>query len=446
MRYLPLQNEDRAAMLAAIGAKSIDDLYRDVPREARLDNLIDLPRAAGEAEVERAFRRYAAQNKSAGAAPFFIGAGAYRHHVPASVDHLIQRSEFLTAYTPYQPEIAQGTLQALYEFQTQAAMLTGMEIANASMWDGSTACAEAALMAARVTKRKKVILSGGLHPHYAETTRTMAGNGGVDLVACAPAIDAEAAVLAALDEQTAAVIVQYPNVFGALTDLAPIAEAAHAKGALLIAIFTEAVAFGLIEAPGAMGADIVAGEGQSIGNALNFGGPYVGLFATREKLVRQMPGRLCGETLDAEGNRGFVLTLSTREQHIRREKATSNICTNSGLCQLAFTIHMTLLGEAGLRRLAALNHEKACALAAALGGVKGVRVLTNAFFNEFAIGLPMRADLVIEALARKGVMGGLAYSRLAPGQMEDVALVCATEMNTDEDIEAYAKALREVLA
>ncbi|HVY02449.1 MAG TPA: aminomethyl-transferring glycine dehydrogenase subunit GcvPA [Caulobacterales bacterium] len=446
MRYLPLQNEDRAAMLAAIGAKSIDDLYRDVPREARLDGLIDLPRAAGEAEVERAFRRYAARNKSAAAAPFFIGAGAYRHHVPASVDHLIQRSEFLTAYTPYQPEIAQGTLQALYEFQTQAAMLTGMEIANASMWDGSTACAEAALMAARVTKRKKVILSGGLHPHYAETTRTMAGNGGVDLVACAPAIDAEAAVLAALDEQTAAVIVQYPNVFGALTDLAPIAEAAHAKGALLIAIFTEAVAFGLVEAPGAMGADIVAGEGQSIGNALNFGGPYVGLFATREKLVRQMPGRLCGETVDAAGQRGFVLTLSTREQHIRREKATSNICTNSGLCQLAFAIHMTLLGELGLKRLAALNHEKACALAEALGAVEGVRILTDSFFNEFAIGLPMRADLAIEALANKGVMGGVAYSRLAPGRMEDVALVCATEMNTDEDIEAYAQALAEVLA
>jgi glycine dehydrogenase subunit 1 len=447
MRYLPLENADRTDMLAAIGVKSIDDLYVDVPQAARLKGLVDLPRAAGEAEVERAFKRWSAQSKSAGSMPFFIGAGAYRHHVPASVDHLIQRSEFLTAYTPYQPEIAQGTLQALYEFQTQVAMLTGMDIANASMWDGSTACAEAAIMAARVTKRKKVILSGGLHPHYVDTTKTMAGNGGgVDLAFCAPAIDGEAEVLKQLDDQTAAVVVQYPNVFGTLIDLKPIADAAHAKGALLIAVFTEAVAFGLVETPGAMGADIVVGEGQSIGNALNFGGPYVGLFATREKLVRQMPGRLCGETVDANGDRGFVLTLSTREQHIRREKATSNICTNSGLCQLAFTIHMTLLGEEGLSRLAALNHEKACTLADALSGVSGVEILTPRFFNEFAIKLPRKANLVIDALVSKNVMGGVAYARLAPGQMEDVALVCATEMNTDDDIKSYAKALKEVLS
>jgi glycine dehydrogenase subunit 1 len=445
MRYLPLENSDRADMLAAIGVKSIDDLYVDVPKEARLKDLIDLPRAQGEAEVERAFKRWSGQSKSAGSMPFFIGAGAYRHHVPASVDHLIQRSEFLTAYTPYQPEIAQGTLQALFEFQTQVAMLTGMEIANASMWDGSTACAEAALMAARVTKRRKVVLSGGVHPHYVDTTKTMA-DGGLDVIAQAPAVDGEAKVLDQLDETVAAVIVQYPNVFGTLTDLKPIADAARAKGALLVAVFTEAVSFGLIETPGAMGADIVVGEGQSIGNALNFGGPYVGLFATREKLVRQMPGRLCGETVDANGDRGFVLTLSTREQHIRREKATSNICTNSGLCQLAFTIHMTLLGEEGLSRLAALNHEKACTLADALSGVKGVEILSPSFFNEFAIRLPRKANLIIDALASKGVMGGVAYARLAPGQLEDVALVCATEMNTDEDIKAYAATLKEVLS
>jgi glycine dehydrogenase subunit 1 len=447
MRYLPLEDADRASMLETIGAATIDDLYVDVPADARLKALVDLPRAAGEAEVERAFRALAARNVSAAAGPFFIGAGAYRHHVPASVDHLIQRSEFLTAYTPYQPEIAQGTLQALFEFQTQVAMLTGMEIANASMWDGSTACAEAALMAARVTKRSKVILSGGLHPHYAATTKTIAGANGLEIVSRAPAIDAEADVLAGLDDATAAVIVQYPNVFGTLTDLRPIAEAAHARGALLVAVFTEATAFGLIETPGAMGADIVAGEGQSIGTPLSYGGPYVGLFATREKLVRQMPGRLAGETVDAAGARGFVLTLSTREQHIRREKATSNICTNSGLCSLAFTIHMTLLGEAGLSRLAAINHEKACALADALGDVRGVRVLTERFFNEFAIELPGRADLVIEALARKGVMGGVAYGRLDPGGgLDNVALVCATELTTDADIAAYAAALKEVLS
>jgi glycine dehydrogenase subunit 1 len=445
MRYLPLTPDDRRAMLGVIGAKSIDDLYIDVPKAAQRAGLVDLPRAQGEAEVERAMRGYAKRNLSPANAPFFIGAGAYRHHIPASVDHLIQRSEFLTAYTPYQPEIAQGTLQSIFEFQTQVAMLTGMEVANASMYDGSTACAEAALMAARVTKRSKVILSGGLHPHYAETTKTMAGANGVVLVDSLPSIDGEADVLKLLDGDTAAVIVQSPNVFGTITELSKIAEAVHAQGALLIAVFTEAVSLGLVEPPGAMGADIVVGEGQSIGVALSFGGPYVGLFATREKFMRQMPGRLAGETVDADGKRGFVLTLSTREQHIRRAKATSNICTNSGLCAQAFTMHMTLLGRKGLERLALLNHEKACDLADALGAVKGVKVLTERFFNEFAIKLPKKADAVVEALAKRSILGGVAYSRLKAGAMDDVLLVCATETNTNEDIAAFAGALKEVL-
>ena len=447
MRYLPLSAADRTSMLETIGVGSVDDLFVDVPAYARRTAPVDLAAHAGELEVERTLGAMASRSLSPSRVPFFIGAGAYRHHIPSTVDHIIQRSEFLTSYTPYQPEIAQGTLQTLFEFQTQVAMLTGMEIANASMWDGSTACAEAALMAARVTKRGKVILSGGLHPHYVETTKTMAGANGLDIVARPAAIDAEMAVLDGIDDNTAAVIVQYPNVFGTLTNLKPIADAAHAKGALLVAVFTEAVAFGLIEPPGTMGADIVVGEGQSIGNALSFGGPYVGLFATREKFVRQMPGRLAGETVDATGARGFVLTLSTREQHIRREKATSNICTNSGLCSLAFTIHMTLLGESGLARLAALNHEKACALADALSAVKGVRVLTNSYFNEFAIQLPKPAAEIIDALTAKNVMGGIAFSRLDPhGGFDNVALVCATEMNTDEDIKAYAQALAEVLS
>ncbi|MES1204000.1 MAG: aminomethyl-transferring glycine dehydrogenase subunit GcvPA [Pseudomonadota bacterium] len=446
MRYLPLTPDDRRAMLGVIGAKSIDDLYVDVPKAAQRNGLVDLPRAQGEAEVERAMRAYAKKNLSPANAPFFIGAGAYRHHIPASVDHLIQRSEFLTAYTPYQPEIAQGTLQSIFEFQTQVAMLTGMEVANASMYDGSTACAEAALMAARVTKRSKVVLSGGLHPHYAETTKTMAGANGVVLVDSAPAIDGEAEVLKLLDGDTAAVIVQSPNVFGTITELSKIAEAVHAQGALLIAVFTEAVSLGLIEPPGAMGADIVVGEGQSIGVALSFGGPYVGLFATREKFMRQMPGRLAGETVDADGKRGFVLTLSTREQHIRRAKATSNICTNSGLCAQAFTMHMTLLGRKGLERLALLNHEKACDLADALGAIESVQVLTPRFFNEFAVRTPIKADAVVEALAKRGVLGGVAYSRLKAGAMDDVLLVCATETNTDEDIAAIAGALTEVLS
>ncbi|MES1197149.1 MAG: aminomethyl-transferring glycine dehydrogenase subunit GcvPA, partial [Pseudomonadota bacterium] len=371
----------------------------------------------------------------------------YRHHVPASVDHLIQRSEFLTAYTPYQPEIALGTLQALYEFQTQVAMLTGMEVANASMYDGSTACAEAAMMAARVTKRSRIVFSGGVHPHYINTARTACEALGLEVVALPAAIDGESAVVDALNDATACVIVQSPNVFGTITDLRAIADAAHAKGALVVANFTEVVSLGLIEPPGAMGADIVCGEGQSIGNALGFGGPYVGLFATKEKYIRQMPGRVAGETVDTDGKRGFVLTLSTREQHIRREKATSNICTNSGLCQLAFTIHMTLLGEAGLTRLAELNHEKAIALADALAGVRGVEVLTPRFFNEIAVKLPKPALGVVDALASKGVIAGVAMSRLNPNAgMDDVLITCATETNTDEDIAAYVAALKGALS
>lgn len=447
MRYLPLTPTDRKQMLDVIGAKNVDELYRDVPKSALLKELIDLPTQQGELEVTRAIQRLAEKNTPAGRTAFFLGAGAYRHHVPASVDHLIQRSEFLTAYTPYQPEIAQGTLQALYEFQTQVTMLLGMEVSNASMYDGSTACAEAAMMAARVQKKKRVVFSGGVHPHYLETARTACEAQGIEIVSAGAAIDSEADVLKLVDDKTAAIVVQSPNVFGTITDLAPIVQAAHAKGALVIANFTEAVAFGLIESPGAMGADIVCGEGQSIGNTLNFGGPYVGLFATREKFLRQMPGRVAGETLDADGKRGFVLTLSTREQHIRREKATSNICTNSGLCQLAFSIHLTLLGEAGLTRLAALNHEKAIQLADALAKVKGVTVLTERFFNEIAIRVSKPAQEVIDALALKGVIGGVAMSRLNPkAGMDDVIIACATETNTDDDIKTYAAALKQVLA
>jgi glycine dehydrogenase subunit 1 len=446
MRYLPLTDADRAEMLDVVGAPSIDALFADVPAAARLSGPVDLPPHAGELEVERALGRLAARNRPAGAGPFFCGAGAYRHHVPASVDHIIQRSEFLTSYTPYQPEIAQGTLQTLFEFQTQVSALTGLPVANASLYDGSTACAEAVMMAARVTRRSKAVLSGGLHPHYAEACWTLAHSAGVTTERLPAAVDAEAAVIAAIDADTACVVVQTPNLFGTVTDVSAIAEAAHAAGALLVVVTTEAIAFGLLKSPGEMGADIAVAEGQSIGNTLNFGGPYVGLFACREAHVRQMPGRLCGETLDAEGRRGFVLTLSTREQHIRREKATSNICTNSGLCALAFTIHMTLLGEVGLRRLAEINHARARSLRAALAAVPGVEVLTPRFFNEFAVRLPRPADAVVEALARKDIIAGVPVSRLDPGAgLDDVLLVCATETTTADDIAAFAKALAEEL-
>ncbi len=385
MRYLPLTDVDRAGMLAAVAVPSVEALFADVPAAAR-HAPAGLPPHQGEIEVERDLAALAARNRAAGAGPFFCGAGAYRHHVPASVDHLIQRSEFLTSYTPYQPEIAQGTLQVLFEFQTQVAELTGMEVANASMYDGSTAAAEAVLMAARVTRRHKAVLSGGLHPHYAGTIATLAQGPGLEIERRPLAVDAEADVLP-IDAETACVVVQSPNLFGTVSDLSAIAEAAHAAGALLVVVVTEAVSLGLLNPPGAMGADIVAAEGQSIGNPLSFGGPYVGLFAAREALLRQMPGRLCGQTVDADGRRGFVLTLSAREQHIRREKATSNICTNSGLCALAFSIHMSLLGGAGLRRLAFLNHQAARRLKAAMDEVTGVKVLTPRFFNEIAVEL-----------------------------------------------------------
>ncbi len=452
MRYLPLTPDDRAEMLGVIGAPTVDDLFRDVPQAARVRDLFDLPLVAGELEVERELGQLAGMNRPAGAGPFFCGAGAYKHHVPATVDHIIQRSEFLTSYTPYQPEIAQGTLQVLFEFQTQVAALTGLDVANASMYDGSTACAEAVMMAQRVTRREKAILSGGLHPHYAATTQTIAHAEGMEIVRQAAAIDAEAAVIEAIDAETACVVVQTPNVFGVVTDVTRIAEAAHAAGALLIVVTTEAVSYGLLKSPGEMGADIAVAEGQSIGNGLNYGGPYVGLFACREKLVRQMPGRLCGETVDADGRRGFVLTLSTREQHIRREKATSNICTNSGLCALAFSIHMTLLGETGLRQLAALNHSRARELAAALAAVPGLEVLTPRCFNEIAVRVPpsafggKAADLV-EAVLADGVIAGVPFSRLDPhAGLDDVLLLAATETTTSEDIAALVAALSGKIA
>ena len=447
MRYLPLTPDDRAEMLGVIGVDSIDALFVDVPASAQRAGTVDLPLHAGELEVEREMAALAKRNRAAGEGPFFCGAGAYRHHVPATVDHIIQRSEFLTSYKPYQPEIAQGTLQVLFEFQSQVAALTGMEVANASLYDGSTAAAEAVMMATRVTRRNKAVMSGGVHPHYVETVETLAHAAGVSTERLAPAIDAEDAVIAAIGPDTACVVVQTPNVFGAVTDVSRIAAAAQAAGALLIVVTTEAVSYGLLKSPGEMGADIAVAEGQSIGNGINFGGPYVGLFACKEKLIRQAPGRLCGETVDADGERGFVLTLSTREQHIRRDKATSNICTNSGLCALAFSIHMSLLGEKGLRQLAAINHAKARALRDALAAVPGVEILTPRFFNEFAIRLPRDAAEVVETLAANGIIAGVPYSRLAPGAgLDDVLLVAVTETTPDSDIALFSKALSKVLA
>jgi glycine dehydrogenase subunit 1 len=448
MRYLPLTDADRREMLSVIGAKSIDDLFRDVPASARLGaKIAGLPDHQGELEVERTFQAYAAKNFSPASAPFFIGAGAYRHHVPATVDYMIQRGEFLTSYTPYQPEITQGTLQYLFEFQTQVALLTGMEVANASMYDGSTGAAEAVLMANRVTRRHKALISGGLHPHYRSVIQTAARWEGFDVRIGKPDVEGLEDLIAGIDKETSCVVVQNPSFFGHVRDFAKLAEACHAAGALLVVVVNEVVSLGLIQPPGEIGADIVVCEGQSIGNGLGFGGPYVGLFATKERYMRQMPGRLVGETVDADGKRGFVLTLSTREQHIRREKATSNICTNAGLCALAFTVHLTLLGEAGFRRLAELNHAKSSQLIDLLAAVPGVKVVNDSFFNEFTLRLPKPAAPVVEALAAKRILGGVPVSRLIPDNpaVANLLLLAATETATDEGMATLVAGLKEVL-
>merc|ERR1711969_511619 len=373
--------------------------------------------------VEKHMRRLSKKNLAASDAAFFLGAGAYKHHIPASVDHIIQRGEFLTAYTPYQPEIAQGTLQMLFEFQSQVARLYGCAVANASMYDGSTACWEAVAMAGRVArdKKRKVVLSGALHPHYAEVVRTMAKFTDDEIAGAPPSLTAKPdddGLIARIDADTSCVVVQYPDILGRLPDLAKIAAAAHDKGALLIAVNTEPVALGAIKSPGELGADIVVGEGQAIGVGLQFGGPYLGLFAVRD------------------------------EQHVRREKATSNICTNSGLCALAFNVHMTLLGEEGLRRLAAENHRLACIAADKLAQVPGVTVLNDSFFNEFTIRLGQDARAVVRTLADRGILAGVSLGRLYPDAegLADGLLVTLTETTSEEDIDALCAALKEVLA
>lgn len=423
MRYLPQTQNARSSMLDAVGAKSIDDLYTDVPKSAFIAGELDLPDHQGELAVERQLGSYANENIAAPQGPFFLGAGSYYHHIPSSVDHIIQRSEFLTAYTPYQPEIAQGTLQMIFEFQTFIAQLTGQEVANASLYDGATATTEAALMAMRITKRKKIAIGNALHPDYAAVLETYMGN-----------FDDSEIIEGGPDENTACLIIQSPDFYGAPHKYEEYRKACDETGALLVVVVNEIVSLGLLPAP--VEADIVCGEAQSVGLPMSFGGPHLGFFACREKYLRQMPGRLCGITEDADGKRGFVLTLSTREQHIRRDKATSNICTNQGLCALAFTVHMSLLGEDGFKRLAKLNHEAACRAADALEAA-GFNVSNDTFFNEFVVELSKPAKTVVEALAEKGIIGGLA---LEGNQL----LIAATEMTTDEDIAALTSALKEV--
>ncbi len=420
MRYLPLTKNNRAEMLKAIGVSNVDELFKDVPAQAMRKELADLPSYKSEMDVERSMQAYASQNRAAGAGPFFLGAGIYNHHIPASVDYIIQRSEFLTAYTPYQPEIAQGTLQVIFEFQSMIAQLTGQDIANASMYDGATATAEAALMAMRLTGRKKIVLGTALNPQYRDVLKSYLWNfDDAELSEGAP------------DDQTACMIVQSPDFFGTPHSYAKFKEQCDAVGAKLVVVITEIVSLGMLPPPSE--ADIVCGEAQSIGLPMSFGGPHLGFFACKEEYLRQMPGRLCGQTNDVDGKPGFVLTLSTREQHIRREKATSNICTNQGLCALAFTVHMALLGESGFKNLAQLNHERACALADALEAA-GFEIENENFFNEFVVKLKIPAANAIKKLTQKNIIGGYALdgNRL---------LICATEMTKDEDIASLVEVL-----
>lgn len=435
-------------MLRQIGVATVENLFDSIPQDLRLRDHLKVPPALSEIELLHRFAELGNRN-SAARRISFLGGGAYSHYVPTVVDHLISRSEFFTAYTPYQPEISQGTLQAIFEFQTLVCQLTGMEIANASMYDGSTALAEAVLMAERVTRRSKVVVSSAIHPQYLEVAHTYVQHAGIHLEHVPIDESGQTPIKAfeKIDAQTAAVVVQSPNFFGCIEDLQALSEHAHAHGALLIVAITEALSLGLLRSPGSCGADIVVAEGQSFGVPLSFGGPYVGLFATRDKYARQMPGRLVGEAYDQKGRRGFVLTLATREQHIRREKATSNICTNEGLIALAATIYLETMGRRGVQQVAAQCAQKAHYAAREIGRLEQFSLPFSApFFNEFVVRAPIDAAQLLEKLATsREIDGGIALSRF-DAERRNEFLVCVTEMNTREEIDTLVRALSEVAA
>jgi glycine dehydrogenase subunit 1 len=444
MRYLPKSPAERQQMLAAIGAKSIDDLFSSIPERFRLRAPLQLPGPYSEAEIIDYFKKRASENSLSYTS--FLGAGVYDHLRSVIVDTIILRGEFLTSYTPYQPEISQGTLQAIFEFQTLMCQLTGQEVANASMYDGSTATAEAVLMAERITGKHRVLAAHSLHPEYRGVLKTYAKNSGLQVEEIAytksGAIDAKA-LQSALRDDVTAVVVQSPNFFGAIEDISGLADAVHAAGALLVVVVTEGVSLGLVQPPSE--ADIVAMEGQSFGLAPSYGGPFVGVIAAKEKFVRQMPGRLTGQTTDSAGRRGFVLTLATREQHIRREKATSNICTNQALCALAATVYLCLLGKEGLREMAEQNLAKAQFALHELEKVPGVRRTFDApFFNEFTIELPRSARMVNADLLRDKIIGPLSLGVHYP-ELTKHALVCVTETTPRAEIERFVAALKRSL-
>jgi glycine dehydrogenase subunit 1 len=444
MRYIPNAENDWESMLQAIGFERLEDLMTILPEPLRMRKALELPQPLSEMELVEHLRSLSESGPQARRVVSFLGAGAYDHFIPAVVDHVLRRSEFYTAYTPYQPEISQGTLQATFEFQTLICQLTGMDVANASLYDGASAVAEGVLMAHRLKGREKCLLSRSLHPESRMVARTYShplklqlgelsytSSGTTDL----------GDLQRQLDEETNAVVIQQPNFFGCLEDVEQAAKMAHACGALLIVAVTEPLAMALLQPPGLLGADIVVGEGQSFGNPLNFGGPYVGFFATKESFLRSMPGRLVGQTVDRQGRRGFVLAVATREQHIRREKATSNICTNEALCALAVLVYLSLMGKQGLKELAEINLSKCEYAKKKLSGAGTLR-FSAPTFNEFVLTLNRDASSVLQALLMEGIVGGLPLKRFYP-EMEREILVCVTEKHSKEDIDRLAEILKE---
>ncbi|MFH1532075.1 MAG: aminomethyl-transferring glycine dehydrogenase subunit GcvPA [Pseudomonadota bacterium] len=451
MRYLPHTQDDLRNMLQRIGVQSVETLFDAIPEHLRLQRPLELPEGLDEVGIVRRLSALAEENRGAHQIRSFAGAGLYFHYSPAVINELLLRPEFYTAYTPYQPEVSQGTLQAMYEYQTMVCRLLGVEVSNASMYDGSTAFTEAVLMARRLTRNRKlrVVVTGACHPEYLEVLRTYMLDHEENLVLVPPAADGRvdaAATVAVLDGETAAVAIQSPNAFGIVEDIAALAEPIHASGALVVSIFTDPTAFGLLEPPGACGADIVAGEGQSLGLPVNLGGPLLGILGGRKEFVRSMPGRLIGKTVDRRGEIGYVVTLSTREQHIRRERATSNICSNEGLCALGAAIYMTLMGPQGLSAVARMSHGLAVELRDRLTALPGVEeVFPGApVYNEFALRLPGPAGPILDGLAEHGIAGGVSLGRWEPGRGDQILVAC-TETTRIEDLDAYVSALQKIL-
>jgi glycine dehydrogenase subunit 1 len=445
MRYIPNSPQEIAEMLKFVGLNSPNELFRSIPQDVQLNRALNVTEPLAETEVIAAMEAYAGKN-SAATKPSFLGAGVYSHYSPTVVDYLIQRSEFFTSYTPYQPEVTQGTLQYIFEFQTLVCQLTGMEVANASMYDGSTSMAEAFLMAQRVTRREKVLVAETVHPEYMEVAKTYVQHCGIELDTFGfDEKTGRVGDLSKLDDKCAALVVQSPNFFGSIEDLQTLADKAHAVGALFIVVVTEAISFGMLKTPGECGADIVVAEGQSFGIPMSFGGPHVGLFACREKYVRQMPGRLAGIAYDKNGKRGFVLTLATREQHIRRDKATSNICTNQGLIALAATVYMETMGKKGLQEVAVQNAQKANYAKKALSKIEGFSIpFSTPTFNEFVVRTNKNGAELLETLrTEKGIVGGLALSKYYSDNPNDI-LVCVTELNTKKQIDDLVEGLKSL--